>query len=170
MNYVNLVKLISSVERIESRRQLQAVNFLYKQNGHVVFGDNFHLNYGIPYSHNLADILDRLVQQRHIKEKIHNNRIWGKRYSYRITNRGRKLLAKNEKDITLSDNDIFRFRQLVATDLWELELATTMSYFYIYKDMTWEQARDKTIGFKQMKPVALIMDRAEKIAKEYTIT
>jgi len=145
-----LAKLISSVDKVESRKRLQKSVYLLQRAGCPLQCD-YLLHYYGPYSFELAGLIDQLGGAGIISEK---SEVLGNgvvRYKSAITDKGRKVLESFEKaDVGKQARKqiepfVLRFKPLVGEDLWVLELAATVGYYY---DCDWEYAKACTATVK----------------------
>jgi len=148
-----LAKLIASVGEINSRKRLQKSVYLLQRAGCPLQCD-YILHYYGPYSFEVAGLIDQLDRAGIIEEKPAQLREGVIRYTSAITEKGREVLAsfeastKGDEVCKQIEPFVSRFGQLVGEDLWVLELAATVGYYY---DGNWEQARMGAAAFKGIR-------------------
>jgi uncharacterized protein YwgA len=171
MNDYVLAKIVQKIGAVDARKRLQKVIFLLETKiGTDLAGDyTLHL-YG-PYSRDVADETDRLVQG-HILDEERMAVPWGTQYSYKLAEHGTEAIEEFENDPANANSKQFaekiatQAKTLAENDLWHLELASTMAYFR-KKGCEWEDAVQKAAEFKRVTPGAPVLDPARKLAQEW---
>jgi len=171
MDTYALTKLIASAEEVDSRKRLHKCVFLIQLSG-LDMNAEYCLHYYGPFSRDVAETTDLLTQSGILEEESHPQQI-GKRYSYRVTAKGKKMLSDYEttpKGKTACQR-VTAFaellRSLTAEPLWTLELASTVAYYRFDKGLDRPQARAKTAEFKRVDPKASVLTEAEGIADRF---
>ncbi|MDN5846357.1 MAG: hypothetical protein L0H53_08805 [Candidatus Nitrosocosmicus sp.] len=118
-----LLSIISSVDRVNSRKKLQKLVYLIDSLGWNVFEDfRFHL-YG-PYSDHLFYELQNLIEANLIKETKTDNT-----YSYEITEIGKSLLKTiNSENSYLEDRTLDVIAKLDSYNSEDLEIMASLFY------------------------------------------
>ena len=164
MNDYWLSKLVSSVDKVDSRKRLQKSVYLLQLAG-CPLKCNYILHYYGPYSFDVASLVNCLDGAEIIEETPKGNRYEvhvidnGKAALKRFenTSKGKSLLSEIQKFVPL-------FKQLNAEDSWVLELAATVAYFY---KGDWTNARKQTSAFKNIHPDDPNLQKAEELAKKF---
>jgi len=142
-----LAKLIGSVKKVDSRKQLQKSIYLLQQAGSPL-QCRYILHYYGPYSFELASLIDQLDAVGIIKETRE-----GPAYKSNITPKGKKVVGNFEKTgagvkaKSAINSFIRKFVELNKQDPLQLELAATMVYFY---EDDWDEAKRQTAIFKRI--------------------
>lgn len=163
-----LSKLISSVEKVDSRKRLQKSIYLLKLADCPLKCD-YLLHYYGPYSFELANLIDQLKGSKIIKESVDLTGYGNQRYISQITNKGKRVLGEFEKSNAGKDlyaqikRFIPLFKKLNQEDLWILELGATVAYYY---EGNWQEAQAKTAGFKKIRKNDHNLLKATNLAKE----
>lgn len=167
-----LLRLISSVKRVDSRKRLQKSVFLLQASGCDIGADYFLHFYG-PYSRDVAEELDLLAQSDWVEETRAPHRM-GETYSYKITSSGKAALAACES--TLEGKRAKKkikpyipgFIELRDEPLWTLELASTIAYYRTSGGVsTWVRAKQKAAKFKRVRKNASVLREAFDLAKRF---
>ena len=164
-----LSKLISSVEKVDSRKRLQKSIYLL-QRADCPLKCDYLLHYYGPYSFELAGLIDQLKGAEIIKESADLTGYGNQRYISQITDKGIHVLADFEKSKTGRDvyaqikQFIPLFQQLNQEDLWVLELGATAAYYYEGK---WQDAQAQAAGFKRIRKDDQNLLKATKLAKAF---
>lgn len=167
-----LAKLISSVQEVDSRKRLQKSVFLLQLKRCPLKCD-YLLHYYGPYSFELAGLMDQLDGADIIEETPEPRCAGVIRYRSKITNKGTRVLNSFEKTERGREVQrqikpfIPRFQKLNDEDLWVLELAATVAYFY---DGNWQDAQAQTATFKRIRINDTKLLTAIKLAKEFVST
>jgi len=149
-----LAKLIGSVtEGVDSRKRLQKSIYLLQQHKDCPLHFNYILHYYGPYSFELAGLIDQLKGAEIIDELPELTGFGDARYRSKISDKGKRVLKKFQESKTGKDVDkkirpfVPLFEKLNKEDLWILELAATIAYFY---EGDWTEAQKKTATFKKL--------------------
>jgi len=170
MNTYFLVKLVSSVAQVDSRMRLQKCLYLLQVAGCELEAE-YCLHYYGPYSHDVAGSVDKLSSigaLGALKETATPNSA-GIRYSYEITDTGKKLLADYEqtaegkKALESVEAYVARFGELARVPLRRIELAATIA-FYRQRGESWSEAANLTARVNSG-----IMQAAQKLARDFAI-
>ena len=147
-----LAKLISSVTEVDSRKRLQKSIYLLQRAG-CPLQFSYILHYYGPYSFELAGLIDQLKGADIIDESPEQTGFGGVRYRSEISQKGKRVLENFQKSRTGKDMYgqirpfIPIFEKLNQEDLWVLELAATIAYFY---EGDWAEAQKQTAIFKKL--------------------
>jgi len=164
-----LSKLISSVEKVDSRKRLQKSIYLL-QRADCPLKCDYLLHYYGPYSFELADLIDQLKGAEIIKESADLTGYGNRRYISQIAGKGIHVLGEFEKSKTGKDlyaqieRFIPLFQELNKEDLWILELGATIAYYY---EGNWQDAQAQTAGFKKIRKNDRNLLKATNLAKEF---
>jgi uncharacterized protein YwgA len=166
----DLAKLISWAGTLDTRKRLQKVVYLLQSAGCELNAEFYLHRYG-PYSTDVASMTDELVGKGVLHEVESRNAV-GRQFSYELTDQGRKMLEAFEGEPSgralsarlASFED--RARNLVGTDLWKLEVASTIAYFHKETNCDWEQARIRACEFKQVDSSSEFAEAVERLARE----
>ncbi len=147
-----LAKLISSVTEVDSRKRLQKSIYLLQRAG-CPLQFSYILHYYGPYSFELAGLIDQLKSADIIDESPEQTGFGGVRYRSEISQKGKRVLENFQKSKT--GKDVYGqiqpfipiFEKLNQKDLWVLELAATIAYFY---EGNWAEAQKQTATFKKL--------------------
>ena len=164
-----LAKLISSVTEVDSRKRLQKSIYLLQRAGcplHL----NYILHYYGPYSFELAGLIDQLKGADIIDESAAQTGFGNIRYTSKISKKGKRVLENFQKSKTGTvvygqiKPFIPRFQDLNKEDLWPLELAATITYFY---EGNWAEAQKQTVIFKKLARNDNNLKKAFALAKSF---
>jgi hypothetical protein len=164
-----LARLISSVKQVDSRKRLQKSIYLLKRAGCPLQYD-YLLHYYGPYSFELAGLIDQLCNADIIKESHDLTGFGNVKYKFQITDKGKEVLATFQKSETGKKIDeqiqpfVSLFKKLNQENLWVLELAATVAYYY---ESDWEYAQHQTAEFKKILMNDSKLLEAIKLAKEF---
>ena len=147
-----LAKLISSVTEVDSRKRLQKSIYLLQRTG-CPLQFSYILHYYGPYSFELAGLIDQLKGADIIDESPEQTGFGGVRYRSEISQKGKRVLENFQKSKT--GKEVYGqiqpfipiFEKLNQKDLWVLELAATIAYFY---EGNWAEAQKQTATFKKL--------------------
>ncbi len=164
MNDYWLAKLISSVDKVDSRKRLQKAVYLLQSAGCPLKCD-YILHYYGPYSFDVAALVDCLDGADIIEETPKGNR-----YEVHIIDKGKAALKRFEK--TPKGKSLFSeiqqfvpsFKQLNDENARVLELAATVAFFY---QGNWAQAKEQTAKFKSVRLTDSKLQKAEELAKNF---
>jgi len=164
-----LAKLIGSVTKVDSRKRLQKSIYLLQRAG-CPLSLSYILHYYGPYSFELAGLIDQLKGADIIDESPEQTGFGGVRYKSKISKKGKRVLENFQKSKT--GKEVYGqiqpfipiFEKLNQKDLWVLELAATVAYFY---EDRWTEAQKQTATFKKIPPDNSDLKRAVKLAKKF---
>lgn len=170
MTKYQLAKLMYWAGNLETRKRMQKVVYLLQAGG-CPFGADFFLHRFGPYSHEVARLTGELVTDGVLNESESQNAA-GHQFGYRLTEHGEKLLAAFEVRSAIAKRwswEMASFeslaKELVNMDLRELEIASTIAYFYNTMH-DWEKAKDHACRFKDIKPDTVLAKGAEALAQK----
>ncbi len=167
-----LAKLIESVGTIKSRKRLQKILYLLQSGKDFPLKLDYILHYYGPYSFELASLLDQLKTSQIVQENGFDNGMGGVAYSYTITDQGKQILHSFENSQSGIDAPtrirpfISFFKELAEQDIWLLELAATVLYFY-QETQNWTKAKKVTSSFKKVSPDDKLLEQSVDLAKQY---
>jgi hypothetical protein len=147
---------------------MQKVIYLLQAAG-CPFQTEFRLHLFGPYSQEVADLTDEMVQEGLLQETNTPNAV-GRQFSYTptpATLQGLEQLEKNSQGRGMAKPlEPFkgRFRALLGADLRELELAATIA-FYRERGLDWAEAEEAAARFKSEPAESLGMQRACQLAR-----
>ncbi len=164
-----LAKLISSVTEVDSRKRLQKSIYLLQRAG-CPLQFSYILHYYGPYSFELAGLIDQLKGADIIDESLEQTGFGGVRYRSEISQKGKRVLENFQKSKT--GKEVYGqiqpfipiFEKLNQKDLWVLELAATIAYFY---EGNWVKAKKHTVRFKKIRSDDSNLRKAMKLAMEF---
>lgn len=163
-----LAKLVqwSGTSGVAGRKRLQKIVFFLQKAG-CPFGADYSLHHYGPYSRDLAETCDELVAAGLLNETVVENN-FGRQYTYRMTPAGTSALNQTDQRLRAQANDLAKFQPLAAEllpyDLWELELGSTILYFY-EKSLKWDDATRLACEFKRIDRTDKMVASAEALAK-----
>jgi len=148
-----LAKLISSVTEVDSRKRLQKSIYLLQQRANCPLQFSYILHYYGPYSFELSSLIDQLKSADIIDESRELTGFGDVRYRSKISKKGERVLKKFQESKT--GKEVYEqirpfipiFEKLNQEDLWVLELAATIAYFY---EGNWAGAQKQTATFKKL--------------------
>jgi uncharacterized protein YwgA len=172
MTRYQLAKLVEWAGTLNSRKRLQKVVFLLQAAGCPLDADaNLH-HYG-PYAPELARLSDEMVQVGLLEETSEQNPV-GVQYSYALTERTSKELAELEQ--TPKGKKLAqqlapyeeKAKDLLKTDLWLLEVASTVVYFR-QQGHDWPDSVERTRKFKNLDPSSnpKFLKEVEELARQF---
>lgn len=164
MTRYQLTKLVALAGTLASRKRVQKVVHLLQCAG-CPFGADYRLHLYGPYSPQVASLLNDLVRQGVLAE-------WsdGEQFRYALTDTGRTNLheyeatAAGQAEWTALRPFEERARRLLAADLWELELASTVA-FHRPATGDWTRAAEQAATFKQVARDAPVLTAACHLAR-----
>ena len=169
MTKYQLLKLVDWAGTLRTRKGMQKIVFLLQAAGCPLEVDYGLHHYG-PYSSDLAQLTDQLVQLGLLEElKVSNPA--GAQYNYRLTDAAKKGLreaeAGNAGSSAAAAMQTFEpgAKRLFATDVRELEVASTIAYFQ-QRTRDWDQALEKACHMKSLKQSDPLTVRAMSLARE----
>jgi len=166
-----LLRALGAVGKVDSRKRLQKSFFLLQQRG-CPLGFRYHLHLYGPYSPDVANLTDALCDA-HLVEEQCSEMPWGRQYSYELKPEGKQWLqqASEERDVKEAIDEFDRyaekFKALMEVSLWVLEVGATLAYYRASKQMDWEPAVDATARLKEVQADSDVMEKAQRLAKEY---
>ena len=155
------------------RKRLQKVVYLLQAAGCPLSADYTLHHYG-PYSQEVARLSDEMTQSDLLEEESEPNRV-GLQYSYDLTEHAKKRLA--ELEATPQGEQMAeelapfkeKAKELLKTDLWALEVASTMVYFR-QQGHDWLESVERTCKFKSIDRSSAsanqFVKRAEELARQ----
>jgi uncharacterized protein YwgA len=170
MTRYQLAKLVQWAGTLNSRKRLQKVVFLLQASGCPFDADYILHHYG-PYSQEVARLSDEMVQVGLLRESSEPNQV-GVQYSYDLAPATAKELAqlektpqgkKLEKPLSPFEEEA---KELLNTDLWLLEVASTMVYFR-QQDHSWSESVERTCKFKNLNANTGFVTKAEGLARRF---
>lgn len=172
MTRYQLVKLVEWAGILSSRKRLQKVVYLLQSAGCAIESDYTLHHYG-PYSQEVARLSDEMVQLNFLAENSKPNQV-GMQYSYNLTDHAKKAIADLEKTIegkTLKEQLApfeEKAKELLNTDLWLLEVASTLVYFR-RQGIAWPESLDQTCKFKNIDPAGhkKFIGKVEGLARQF---
>ncbi|MBX3176652.1 MAG: hypothetical protein KF886_04775 [Candidatus Hydrogenedentes bacterium] len=156
MNRLQLATILSwaGESGVQGRKRLQKVIYFLQQAG-CNLNCAYTLHHFGPYSRDVADACDEMVAARLIDETT-SSQDWGIQYSYKLAPGTQALLDR------AADQSMDPYRTLATTlisqDLWQLELGSTIHFFY-GQTGDWERALEEACAFKK---VSASDDRSQK--------
>lgn len=175
MNPYELVKFIETVGGVDARKRLQKCLYLLRAKGCRLDSKDdagYYLHLYGPYSPVVADLTNDLTQAKVLEETESPNAQVGATFSYRITEKGRELVQKYESTPGGKDakerleQSLDVMKQLRKVDLRTLELASTIAFYRIQGNSSWEEAKSKTATFKKVLETSSAMNKAFELARE----
>ena len=169
----HLAKLVDWVGNLETRKRMQKIVYLLQAAGCPFEADFFLHRFG-PYSQDVARITDELVAIGILEETASENQV-GRQFSYCLTTSGReKIAALEAKPDTQEYCDRLSVfgdlaKDLAATGLRDLEVASTMAYYHHDLGLDWDQAKVSACSFKSVDPDGAFALKALKLAQRVSI-
>jgi uncharacterized protein YwgA len=170
MTRYQLAKLVEWAGTLNSRKRLQKVVFLLQSAG-CPFEAEYTLHHFGPYSQEVARLSDEMVQLDLLAETAQQNQV-GVQYSYALTDNAAGEMSQLEKNPEgkklakpLTPFEA-KAKELLDTDLWRLEVASTMVYFR-KQGYSWPESVERTCKFKNLKPSTGVVTKAEGLAQEF---
>jgi uncharacterized protein len=170
MTRYQLAKLVEWAGTLNSRKRLQKVVFLLQAAG-CPFEADYTLHHYGPYSQEVARLSDEMVQVGLLEESSEPNPV-GMQYSYALTQVASTEMAQLEKSPKGKklEKPLAPFKakakELLTTDLWLLEVASTMVYFR-KRGNSWSASVEKTCKFKNLTPKTGVVTKAEGLAHQF---
>lgn len=168
MTKFQLTRLVQLVGTIDARKRMQKLVYMLQVAG-CQFNAGYYLHRFGPYSQDVAQLTAELVDGD-ILEEIQCANAAGSQYGYRLTTRGALQLAAAEHSDSgkAQDENITRYRDLAidlaSKGLWELEVASTIVYYY-QLEQDWAAAKDKACSFKKVPVDSTFAAEAEALAR-----
>jgi uncharacterized protein len=173
MTRYQLAKLVEWAGTLNSRKRLQKVVFMLQAAGCPLGADYILHHYG-PYSQEVAQLSDEMAHSNLLEEVSEPNRV-GLQYSYDLTEHAKEKLA--ELEATPQGEQMAeqlvpfkkKAKELLKTDLWALEVASTMVYFR-QQGHNWPESVERTCKFKNIDRSTAsgkqFVNKAEEIAQQ----
>lgn len=172
MTRYQLAKLVEWAGTLNSRKRLQKVVFLLRASG-CPFEADYTLHHYGPYSQEVARLSDEMVQVGLLDESSEQNQV-GVQYSYSLTENAAKEVA--ELDQTPKGKKLAeqlapyenKARELLNSDLWLLEVASTLVYFR-QQGHAWPESVERTCKFKKLDPSSdkKFLKKVEELARQF---
>jgi uncharacterized protein YwgA len=168
MTKYQLAKLVQWAGTLETRKRMQKVVYLLQAAGCPLDADFFLHRFG-PYSQEVARLTDELVADGVLDETCSQNGL-GHQYGYRLTEHGAALIAAFEGrpagHTTQQALDEFAplAKRLAENDLRELEVASTIAFYYQTKG-NWDRARLDACNFKEINADTSFARGAQELAR-----
>lgn len=149
MNRLQLATLLSwaGESGVQGRKRLQKVVYFLQQAG-CPLDCAYTLHHFGPYSLDVAHACDEMVAAGLIKEEA-TLQSWGTQYGYKLKPRTQAFLDQAD------DQSMEPFREqgaeLIAEDLWLLELGSTIQFYY-GQTRNWDHALEQACTFKKVRP------------------
>lgn len=167
MTRYQLAKLVQWAGTLQTRKRLQKVAYLLQSAG-CPLDDEFGLHHFGPYSSEVAARADDMTNSGLLKEESRSNYA-GKQYNYTLTDEAENQLATLEatprgqalaQEVAPYEQQA---RELLMTDVRELEVAATIVFFH-RQGSDWREAVSQTCNFKELNPQDGLVQRAETLA------
>jgi len=170
MTRYQLAKLVEWAGTLNSRKRLQKAVFLLQASG-CPFDAEYTLHHYGPYSQEVARLSDEMVQVGLLEETSEPNQV-GVQYSYALTENAASEMAQLQK--TPQGKRLGRplapfeakARGLLNTDLWLLEVASTIVYFR-KQGHSWSDSVERTCKFKNLTASTVVVTKAEGLAHQF---
>jgi uncharacterized protein len=170
MNRYQLAKLVQWAGTLNSRKRLQKVAFLLQAAG-CPFDAEYTLHHYGPYSQEVARLSDEMVQVGLLDESSKPNQV-GVQYSYALSENAASEMTQLQK--TPQGKRLAKplapfeekAKKLLNTDLWLLEVASTMVYFR-KQGHSWPNSVERTCRFKNLTTSTGVVTRAEGLAQQF---
>lgn len=162
MNRLQLATLLSwaGESGVQGRKRLQKVVYFLQQAG-CQLDCRYTLHHFGPYSRDVADVCDEMVVAGLIEEGA-DQQPWGTQYRYTVTPKTQELLRE------VTDDSMQTFKslgdELLSEDLWQLELGSTILFFY-GPTQDWNAALGKACEFKKASSTAVESKAALELAR-----
>jgi uncharacterized protein YwgA len=148
---------------LQGRKRLQKVVFLLKRAGCPITAEYTLHHYG-PYSRDVADVCDEMVSAKLLQEQP------GTQYVYTLFPETFGFIEQARQTHGPQMAAMDRFREiavrLLNTDLWLLELGSTILYF-LGAGEDWEAALAQACQFKGVSPADSDSQGALRLAREF---
>jgi uncharacterized protein YwgA len=169
MQPYHLVKLVEWASPLRSRKRLQKVVYLLQASGCSDLDASYILHHYGPYSSEVASVSDQLVRSGILEETAEAIPV-GMQYSYQLSEAGRQAVQQLEHGPQANRLESFRAqetkaRSLLNKGMGELELGSTMVYFYRQTE-DWDKAVKKACEFKKLPTDTPECQAALRLAKE----
>lgn len=173
MNAYQLARLVEWADTLKTRKRLQKVVYFLQQAKCPIDAEyTLHL-YG-PYSADVAQRTDMMVQAQLLKEEEIPNSIAGRSFSYKLSDLARQQLdrigldsVKQQRHAEFNRFESLARQLLEEPDLQKLEFAATIAYFRNHvADGAWQAAREAAATFKRQQPDGQVMRDAEIFARQ----
>lgn len=130
---------------LQGRKRLQKVVFLLQCAG-CPLGCRYTLHHFGPYSRDVADACDELVAAKLVQE-TGGPQGGSSSYTYALTSATRSLLPVGGDPALQGFENLAK--ELIAADLWQLELGSTILYFQ-GQTADWQQSLTRACAFKHV--------------------
>ena len=166
MNRHQLATLLSwaGEQGFSGRKRLQKVVFFLQQAG-CDLGCHYTLHHFGPYSRDVADACDEMVAAGLIEEKG-GPQNGSMQYDYKLTPETLSLVNSLPEPQVQQFKDIGQ--NLIGTDLWQLELGSTILFFHRQKP-DWNHAMEEACKFKKVSTTAEGSQSALSLAKSFQV-
>jgi uncharacterized protein YwgA len=172
MTRYQLAKLVAWAGTLNSRKRLQKVVFLLQASG-CPFDAEYTLHRYGPYSQEVARLSDEMVQVGLLEESSDPNPV-GVQYSYTLTAKAVNEAAELDRtpkgkqlaaQLAAYEN---KAKELLSTELWLLEVASTVVYFR-QQGHGWPESVERTCKFKSLDPSSStpFLKRVEELARRF---
>lgn len=168
MTRYQLAKIVEWAGTLQSRKRMQKVVFLLQTRGCPIEAD-FTLHHYGPYSQEVARLSDEMVQGKILEEWV-TPKVAGEQYSYAVSEDALRQISELEahRDGAHESKTMAPFeglaRELLQTDLRELEVASTIVFFR-KQGHPWSTAVDKTCQFKGLPTGTPVLQNSERLAR-----
>lgn len=170
MTRYQLAKLVQWAGTLKTRKRLQKVVYLLQAKG-CPFDAEYTLHHYGPYSQEVARLSDEMVEVDLLDEQAQENQV-GQQYSYELAASTAEGLAeleatpKGKKMASQLAPFEQKAKELLNSDLWLLEVASTMVYFR-KQGHSWTEAVERTCNFKNLTANAGVVKNAEGLAHQF---
>lgn len=136
---------------IRGRKRMQKVVFFLQAAG-CDLGCDFTLHHYGPYSRDVSDACDEMVAAGLLQETKESNQA-GAQFNYFLPQATQQLLDDTNRRSPDRANSLTSFeplaKQLLGEELWQLELGSTILYFYeVNEPRNWDTAVRDACAFK----------------------
>lgn len=151
---------------IQGRKRMQKVIYFLQQVGCPIDADYTLHHYG-PYSREVANVSDIMVAEGLLNEQGGN----GEQYAYTLGSQTKMMLDQIGQSENAESFQKFRPQaiELLRTDLWKLELGSTILYFYRSgrTKHNWESALREACTYKKADFLNPASQAALDLAKRF---
>lgn len=172
MNKYFLMKLIETAGEtgFRGRKRLQKVVFFAQEDGLELEAEYGLHRYG-PYSQEVSEACAELKTLGLIKEDTTPSARGAVEYSYKLTPEGVTAIGYTENNSPATSIEKYishldEVRELISTDLWHLELGSTILY-YFNKSADWNLALSNACEFKNVSAESTSSKAALALAKKH---
>lgn len=162
MNRLQLATLLSWAGEggLKGRKRLQKVVFLLQEAG-CPLDCRYRLHFFGPYSRDVADACDEIVAAG-LVEETGGPDSGEMQYAYALSAATQVLLQQTPHDQMQPFETLGK--ELIGQDLWQLELGSTVLFFYKQKP-DWNEALTKACDFKKVPVTAGASQAALQLAR-----